>query len=286
MKYTGWLIYNHNNIKKNKAYINWFIKEAALQDITLLLMEREKITLGFINNQRIITYNNAYIEIPDFAVIRTIEPLIQLHLSEYGVKVFNSFKTSFITNHKSWTYHELGKLNVPMLDTLFLTKEAIPNEPPLPYPFVVKDATGRSGKQVFFISDHLSWKAWLSDLQSNDYVVQACNVKLGCDVRVFIIGKKIIGAVLRENKNDFRANFTLGGIASSYELKQKDRDMIEKIMNHFDFDMVGIDFLIGDNGQLFFNEIEDVVGSRTLSAVSKINLLQAYVSHIKYELKN
>ena len=31
--------------------------------------------------------------------------------------------------------------------------------------------------------------------------------------------------------------------------------------------MVGIDFIFDEQGQFLFNEIEDVVGSRTLSAV-------------------
>lgn len=57
--------------------------------------------------------------------------------------------------------------------------------------------------------------------------------------------------------------------------------MIQKIIDHFDFGLVGIDFLIGHDGELIFNEIEDVVGSRTLSEISDINLLEKYVTFIK-----
>src|SRR5690625_6839454 len=92
---------------------------------------------------------------------------------------------------------------------------------------------------------------------------------MGKDLRVFVIGKQIIAAVLRVNNNDFRANFKLGGSAFLYHLTIDEVEMINKIINHFDFGLVGIDFLIDKEGNLLFNEIEDVVGSRILSETTK-----------------
>lgn len=101
---------------------------------------------------------------------------------------------------------------------------------------------------------------------------------------MFVVGKEIIGAVMRENSQDFRANFKLGGSARLYELQENELAIINKITSHFNFDMVGIDFLIDLDGELLFNEIEDVVGSRTLSAVSNVNILKKYIAHIKSEI--
>jgi len=116
------------------------------------------------------------------------------------------------------------------------------------------------------------------------YFIQSADVMLGKDLRVFVIGKEIIAAVLRVNKNDFRANYKLGGDAILYTLSDKEKKMIQQIIDHFDFGLVGIDFLIGNNGELLFNEIEDVVGSRILSKVSDINLLEKYVTFIKNKI--
>ncbi|MGM8213004.1 ATP-grasp domain-containing protein [Virgibacillus sp. W0430] len=284
MGYNGWIIYTKKDAAENKAYIDWFIKEAALQNVSLTLIVREYLNLGIINNQRIVQYRNTSVQLPDFAVIRTIEPVIQMNLIGLGVKVFNKLNVAMLTNHKAWTYQEVSSLNIPMVDTIFCTKNIEQCYPPFPFPFVVKEATGRSGKQVFYISNEQEWENCRNSLQSTDYIVQTCNVKLGCDVRVFVIGKEIIGAVLRKNEHDFRANYKLGGTATWYPLNYKERILIQKIIDHFDFDLVGIDFLIGNNGQLLFNEIEDVVGSRILSAVSDINLLKTYVTHIKNQL--
>ncbi|MUV39424.1 Coenzyme gamma-F420-2:alpha-L-glutamate ligase [Lentibacillus sp. JNUCC-1] len=128
------------------------------------------------------------------------------------------------------------------------------------------------------------WDQNTQVMLGNDLIIQDANVKLGRDVRVFVVGSEVVGAVLRQSDIDFRANFTLGGSANTYQLSKKDLEMIDKIMHAFDFGMVGIDFLIGLEGQLLFNEIEDIVGSRTLSATTDINILQKYITHIKTNL--
>ena len=47
--------------------------------------------------------------------------------------------------------------------------------------------------------------------------------------------------------------------------------------------MVSIDFIIDDNDQLIFNEIEDVVGARMLYKCSDIDIVREYLSYIKKE---
>jgi len=286
LKHTGWLIYNKEDAERNTSYINWFIKEAALQHISLTLVLRENLTIGIMNDERKILLNHSPAHLPDFAVIRTVEPILNLYLETCGVRVFNSSVVSHMCNHKSITYHEMIKLKIPMVDTYFFKKEHVRHSPPLEYPFVMKESIGRSGKQVYFIQSNDDWNRYQHKLKTNDLIIQTCDVQLGKDLRVFVIGKKIIGAVMRENKDDFRANFNLGGTAKWYSLNKSETSLIHRIIHQYDFDLIGIDFLIDHNGFLLFNEIEDVVGSRILSATSDINLLKRYAIHIKNRLTN
>ena len=53
----------------------------------------------------------------------------------------------------------------------------------------------------------------------------------------------------------------------------------------FDFGLVGIDFIVGNDGELIFNEIEDVVGSRMLYAVSDISVVPLYLDYIQARLR-
>jgi len=282
---SGWLIYRKQDAKQNQSYIDWFINEAEKAGLTLSLIYREDLTVGIINHKRRVLLKNNAVSLPDFAVVRTIEPLLNAHLEALGIEVFNSSAVASVCNDKAWTHHHIQNLRIPMVNTLFCKKEGLGNIPPMTYPLIIKEAEGRGGKQVYYINNKKEWGNCIKSLQTSNIIVQSANVQLGKDIRVFVVGKEIIGAVLRENKEDFRANFKLGGSAALYELHPNERDLVLKVIDYFDFGMVGIDFLISLDGKLLLNEIEDVVGSRTLSAVSDINILERYMSHIKDRLK-
>ncbi|MGY0693174.1 ATP-grasp domain-containing protein [Virgibacillus sp. FSP13] len=284
MEQNGWLVYSKTDAELNSNYINWFLEEAHLQGIHLELILREHLTIGIFQNQRVIRYNNKPVQLPEFAVIRTIDQLLRLHLEACGITVCNSSHTARICNNKALTHHHVNNLNIPMVDTIFNKKHTLSTNPPAPFPFILKETGGRGGKQVYYIRNIQDWKTGLASLSTEEVIIQSCDVSLGKDVRVFVVGSEIVGAVLRENDNDFRANYKLGGSAKWYVLTSQEIAMINKIIQSFDFDMVGIDFLIDKDGKLLFNEIEDVVGSRTLSAVSDINILEIYIKHIKTKL--
>ena len=284
MMLKGWLIYRQKDAKQNASYIQWFIDESNKQNIDLKLIDRERLSIGMINNQKVITYEQQHINLPDFVVIRTVEPFLNTFFEACHIPTFNPSVVAHLSHHKYLAYDYMNRLNIPMVDTIFIKKEDLSDRLPFPLPFVIKDAHGRSGKHVYLISQHQQWKELLTKLPQGDFIIQSAQVKLGQDLRVFVIGKEIIAAVLRKNRSDFRANFKLGGTAEVYELNSQERSMIEKIINQFDFGLVGIDFLIHEDGQLLFNEIEDVVGSRILSATTSINLLEKYVTHIHHKL--
>lgn len=282
--FTGWLIYDQEDAKRNKTYINWFIDEAHKQSIHLVIKLRESVSIGIKDNEPIIHYSGQRQAPPDFAIVRTMEPFLNYHFEQMGVQTFNSSNISQVANHKSWTYIQIQKLDIPILETHFFPKAIQPIAPPLPYPFVLKEATGRGGKNVFYIQSKDEYDKHIQAVSEQDYIMQEANVQLGKDVRVFVIGKHIIAAVLRESTKDFKANFTLGGHARLYTLSPEQKTIVQKIIDHFDFGLIGIDFLINQEGQFVFNEIEDVVGSRTLSHLSDINLLEMYVTFIKNKL--
>ena len=73
---------------------------------------------------------------------------------------------------------------------------------------------------------------------------------------------QIIASILRVSNSDFRSNYSLGGTAKIYNLSHEERSIVYKIIELFDFGLVGIDFYF--MGKMVFNEIEDVVGARML----------------------
>jgi RimK family alpha-L-glutamate ligase len=283
---NGWLIYRKEDAIENSTYIEWFIKEATKQDVRLELVYREELRIGIQEKVPILSVAGIVTEKPDLVIIRVMEPFLQRQFETMQIPTFNNHRVTSICNHKAYTYLEMNQLGIPIQPTYFVAKDAMPDILPLPFPFVVKTATGHGGKHVFYIHDRLTLQRALQQIDTNDLIIQSTEkIQLGKDVRVFVIGREVIAAVLRENNLDFRANFKLGGTARLFPLTEEMRAMVQTIIDYFDFGLVGIDFLLNEAGEFVFNEIEDVVGSRILSETTTINLLEKYVTWIKQEVK-
>ena len=103
---------------------------------------------------------------------------------------------------------------------------------------------------------------------------------MGKDLRVWVIGGKIICSVLRVSKTDFRSNYCLGGEAVPYALSQSETELIKKIISLVKGDYYGIDFVF-NNGKIVFNELEDTVGARMVYAKTDIDIISLFAEYIK-----
>ena len=276
-KHTGWLIYNQEDAAKNRGYIDWMLEEAKILDLDLRLYYRDHLQIGHRSNQLYVEHKHGPIDLPDFAIVRTIDPFFTKQLEGLHITCFNSSFISEIMNDKAKTHQYVTSIGIPMSDTVYCNGR--PSTSDMELPFIAKDVHGRGGKQVYLIEHEKD----LRELPNAKWIVQRPGV-FGKDIRVFVIGKRIIAAVLRESSSNFKANYTLGGSASLYELSDAERTLVERVIAAFDFGLVGIDFIFADDGSLMLNEIEDVVGSRTLSALSNLNIVKEYLLFIKEKL--
>lgn len=278
-KQAGWLIYNREDAINNKGYIDWMLGEASQLDLDLHFLHREDIRIGHRFNELYVEHEMKPISLPDFAIVRTIDPFFTRQLEQLGIACFNSSSVSEIANDKAKTHQYLSSLGIPMADTVYCNGR--PNAEDMELPFIAKETRGRGGKQVYLIEDADD----LAELNDGNWIVQKPGL-FGRDIRVFVVGKKVKAAVLRESASSFKANYTLGGSASLYELTASDLTLVERVIEAFDFGLVGIDFIFAEDGSLMLNEIEDVVGSRTLSALSDMNIVRDYLIFIKERISS
>ncbi|WP_057911551.1 ATP-grasp domain-containing protein [Peribacillus muralis] len=272
-KKTGWLIYNREDAVNNKGYIEWMLDEASRLDLDLHFYHREDLRIGHRFNELYVEHVLKPITLPAFAIVRTIDPFFTRQLEQMGIACFNSSFVSEIVNDKAKTHQYLTPLGIPMADTVYC--QGRPSADDMDFPFIAKETNGRGGKQVFLIQHARD----LAELKDGNWLVQKPGL-FGRDIRVFVIGNEVKAAVLRESASSFKANYTLGGTASLYELTASDLVLVERVMEAFDFGLVGIDFIFAEDGSLMLNEIEDVVGSRTLSALSDLNIVREYLTFI------
>lgn len=101
------------------------------------------------------------------------------------------------------------------------------------------------------------------------------------DMRVYVIGKRIVAAVIRSSTRDFRANYSRGGDVALVKLRDNQEQIVSRIVNELDFGMAGIDFLFDRDGNMVLNEIEDVAGSRMLyECAPHIDIVSQYVEYV------
>jgi RimK family alpha-L-glutamate ligase len=282
----GWIVYTREESIRNELFINRFLDNAPSFEMDLKLVLVEELVIGIEGNNVILKYNGVQCTPPAFIIMRTIQPILSIHFEEMGSRVFNSASASFLFNHKFKTHQQLAKLEIQMMDTYYTKKHSLlDNELPLDFPFVIKACHGRGGNQVFKVIDQQELRSCLDNIDEEEIILQEVCPNPGKDLRVFIVGNEVIGAVLRESEIDFRANYSLGGNARFYELNESEKRVIQKILDHFTFDFVGIDFIFDENNSMIFNEIEDVVGSRTLSATSEVDCVMIYFQYIKNTLE-
>uniref|UniRef100_UPI003FED5DD8 ATP-grasp domain-containing protein n=1 Tax=Eubacterium sp. TaxID=142586 RepID=UPI003FED5DD8 len=151
-------------------------------------------------------------------------------------------------------HEEAGeKLNMPihfLYDTDVMELKEYPD-------YVIKAVDGHGGKQVFLTNE--SFDLIQTGIAGSDFILQPFVKGPGVDLRVYIIGKKIVGAIKRQANNSFRANFSLGGSVTSYQCDKEILDYVNQVVQVFDFGMVGIDFILDEKNHWLLNEIEDVV---------------------------
>lgn len=299
---VAWIIYFREAALYNKKYIQFYKEEGSKLGIDVKLILVEELEFGVQSNSWFIKYRNEEITYPDFVICRAIYPLLSKHLELMGIRVFNNSFVSEICNDKAKTYQYLARTGIKMVDSSFYkntqVKEAISG---VQNPMVIKAVDGHGGSQVFLVdhSDVIEYEGdseaeedilhyynrqkqneIINGLSSSDVVLQPLTGSRNQDLRVYVIGKEIVAAVLRTAKNGFKSNFSLGGEVCLYPLTKEEIAIVKTIIDQFDFGLVGIDFIIGDKGELIFNEIEDVVGSRMLYQCSDINIVERYLKFI------
>ncbi len=319
----GLLIYNQIDYEKNKWFASQLISKAKNFDLDLSLVLRENLTLTIEEGQflalvltepsptdrtvdasplsetepspksKLSTENTTDLSLMhrlstsdmDFVINRTRDSLIGTHFEKMGCRVFNSSIVTELCNHKGKTHQLVNSAGIPSVKTLLAnTHYFTPNQLPFPYPVILKSVSGHGGSEIYKVHNQNELTEYLQTLRTEDFILQELCTNPGIDVRVFTLGKEILAAVKRVSTQSFKSNYSLGGTATAYTLKPEEEAMVKKILSLVDFDLAGIDFILDKEGRFLFNEIEDVVGTRTLYLNYDFDVVELFLDYISKQL--
>lgn len=246
----GLLIYDEKDVSRNRDYIQWFLDEAAKKAINLnLLYSQDFFKRGLSRDQ----LNS------DFAINRSRSYELAVNLELNGIKVMNNSEVAFLGNNKIAAYKYAGSVGVDFSPLLASWQD----EPEL----ISKQVKGHGGEGVDVL------RAPYSDFSEDD-LQQRLQKNLTGDLRFYIFNNRIIHSILRRPKQGYISNFSKGGSIEIYKPSPAEENLVERFIGKLDIDYAGIDFLLMKDGQLLFNEMEDVVGSRMLSTLGINNTME------------
>ena len=212
-------------------------------------------------------------------------------LERIGCTCINSRTTISICADKYRSYVRMKdfKLNQPKT-VLVPTENDIDTaleELDTKFPIIMKTLRGAGGVGVLFVEskralDSLVQLIYKQDPET-DILIQEY-IKTDGDVRVIIIGDKIIGTMKRKVvEGDFRSNYTQGGGVEKYELSGEEIRDCMIAAKAVDGDFVAVDF-IPYKGKPYFLEVNSSPGTDGIEqANSGLSIAKEVLEHYQNE---
>ena len=216
--------------------------------------------------------------LPELVVMRSVNPPLSDYFESKGTRVWNDSRVARICNDKWETFQTLGRAGITSLPSRLVTRTEMDRDE-FDFPGVIKSRNGHGGTEVFWVRNRAELIHAFEKIGKPSAVWQFPASDLGKDLRVYVLGKKILVGMLRESADDFRSNFCLGGRASVYPISTEVERQVRDIADLFHFGLVGIDFVF-HHGRPVFNEIEDVVGCRMVYAETDRDMADLYAEFL------
>ncbi len=289
-------------------------KSAALKDIDIFCSAFEKngiklkkvmtdtIDISYPFNGQI-SINGQKCPVPDavisayFGNINDYNLYVTRYFESMGVLCINTADCIVDARDKLKTILKIGQ-NLPEIkipDTLLLSQNTTAefiNEK-MSFPCVIKIINGSKGIGVELcqsakeaIDKAEKFKLKYSDgTMLQKYISQS----KGCDLRFIICGGKYVVSFIRYNSESFLSNVAKGGETIPYTPNEKEIKTAESIASLLNINLGSVDFLTGQNNELFFCEANAMPGlnyTKAFVKAGKGNPLDIIAQNIKDQIKN
>jgi RimK family alpha-L-glutamate ligase len=280
-----------NQFNKTEAYL-YQVKRYILEFEALGIVLEPKTTgdLGIIiSNGEISLKEKDY----DFVIYNDKDIYIAKILEKLGYKLFNSSRSIEICDNKIYTHLYLADEGIEMPKTIPSNLCYIPNAhydeafadravALLDLPLVFKESYGSLGKNVFLIESEDELKDYLEKYKMESFLLQKyIQSSSGRDLRVLLIGGKVVAWMERVNEKDFRSNVGFGGRGVEVPLPDKAKNMAEKVAKLIGLDFCGVDILFGkEANQFYLCEVNSNAFFEELEKISGKNIAREYAKYI------
>jgi len=233
------------------------------------------------------------IEMPKLVLVRLgagilpFQLAVVRHFEQAGVPCVNGATAIETVKDKLRTSQILSRHGIPIPNTMmvrFPIDETLVKDN-IGFPCVVKVVTGSYGEGVYLCERSRDFKKLMEFIKNlgnkKTLIVQEyLGERVGEDLRVLVIGGKVIGAMKRTApEGDFRANITNGGTGSNFEVTEEIDFLARETAKALNLDIAGIDLLFDARGFRVCeaNSNPGFLGFETYCGVDVADLITEYV---------
>lgn len=230
-----------------------------------------------------------------------IIPRIGPSITKYGMAVVRQFEAmgtfclnssiSIGTSRDKLAAHQALAINrIPMPDTAFAnsphdTKNII--DLSTGAPLVVKLLESSQGKGVILAETKKAASSVISAFQKlnapfiiQDFIKDAN----GSDLRLFVIGGKVIASMMRSSSDDdFRSNLHAGGKANTVKITQEERRIAKQAVKAMGLNIAGVDILRSNEGPKVL-EVNSSPGLQGIESINDINIASLIIDYVEKRL--
>ena len=167
-----------------------------------------------------------------------------------GVMVINREEAVMNAKNKVRNLQVLCEHNIPVPKTYVINNATdldLALQDMGKFPIILKSPSGSQGKGVAIIESKRGLKSIIDMFDPNNPLIIQKYVKesKGKDVRVFIVGNRIVGAMQRmtTTRGEFRSNFHLGGKVLVADLTDDEKTLAVAAAKACSLDVAGVDIL-------------------------------------------
>ncbi|MCM1990767.1 RimK family alpha-L-glutamate ligase [Oceanirhabdus seepicola] len=283
---TGWIIY-HEALKNKENAFEWMIEEGKKFNLNIEIKFLEKFNI-IAHDDISVFYEGAIVQVPDFVLMRCYDIDLGQALQYCGSRVFNKPSAMELSMDKWKTHAILSKNKIPTPKTLKVRRSDVIFgyiKEMIGVPFVMKTPIGSKGEGIYLIYNQQDIDSLLEKEKSEFFICQEyIEESSGEDIRVHVIGDRVVAAIKRSSNGDFRSNFSLGGNAEKISISKGMEELAIEGTKALGLEIAGVDILLGKNGELIC-EINGNAGFITVWKCTDVSIPNEIMKYISNSMK-
>lgn len=295
-KLTGWIVYNGGlRLEKFTEQLDWLGQTLQDYGISVFQIGNHELTACVRKGEPALLYSGSdngirpvwmpdSLSKPDFVLFWDKDVRLASHMERIGFRLFNSSSAIAACDDKGMTHQLLSGHGISMPDTLiapFFYQGFAPepdgftalSEAELGYPVVVKESFGSFGVQVHLAKNRKELDALHGQMRFVPHLCQRfISASFGRDVRLQVVGTRVVAAMLRRSDTDFRANISAGGQMEPFNPPDAFRKMAVAATSILGADFAGVDILFGSDEEPVLCEVNSNAHMRNIYQCTGVNV--------------